>query len=102
MPGDRILFTYRKVPLKIGLYGGISFPKKLDQVYPFDYIDKYPGGFEIDYVTFIKYSINTFEDILISLIDGVETKRELERYFLNIIMKYDKIFELQYMCFYKK
>jgi DNA polymerase elongation subunit (family B) len=95
MAGDRVRYTYRKNPIKIGSRGGINFPKKIDQVYPFDYIDRDPN-FQIDYVTFILYSVNTFEDILMPIID-VSTKKDVRMYFLGIIMKYDKIFNLQMM-----
>ena len=85
-PGDRVFYTYKRSPIIIGKRGGLNYPKKMDQVYPFDYID---DKFEIDYMSFITYVINTFDLVFSKLLD-VKNKKQLMLRFIKFIVLLDK------------
>jgi DNA polymerase elongation subunit (family B) len=92
--GDRIIYTYILLPgtRTFGKRGGLVELARSKTAFPFQYIGNIEGA-EIDYALFIIAGIGMFSDLLISLIDGVNNKRELKLYVYEIIKKYHNIFK---------
>lgn len=87
MAGDSIDYTFYKVPVKYGSRGGRILPKKGDQIWPFDYIDRRPN-FEFDYFGFVKQSLSRYYSILMKLL-SVNRALDVDAWLLEEFLKYD-------------
>lgn len=85
--GTSLEYVYIRSPISIGIRGGLTFQPKSNMAFPYQYLS---SDQKIDYYSYIKFSISSFEYLLTLAIDGCDSVKDLEKYVLRyIITKHD-------------